>query len=157
MKKPLPLFLAVPFTIFLISCGSTKETTDRSDQAQIAAPAVPPGHCRIVGTIVKVEVVRSAKSDDPCSKAPCLATVRVDEILGYGSGFGRTLHKADEIQVQFRSTLGPTKEILPQITPPLPGLTVGSKFQADLAAGPSPAMTAGEMPSFQADQYRIKE
>jgi hypothetical protein len=157
MKKLLVVLLAVPLTFLLFSCSATKETADQANQPQIAGPAVAPGHCRIVGTIVKIEDSRSAKSDDPCSKAPCVATVRVEEILGYGSGFARTLHKADEIQIQFRSTLGPTKEILPQITPPLPGLAVGSKFQADLAAGPSPMMAGKEIPSFSADQYRIKE
>ncbi|HLA68070.1 MAG TPA: hypothetical protein VJN65_00055 [Bacteroidota bacterium] len=159
MKRPLVVFSAFILILLLISCSSTKDMADQNQNSapQPAGPGVPPSHCRILGTVVKIEDYRSTKSDDPCSKAPCVATVRVEEVLGYGSGFSRTLHKAAEIRVHFRLTLGPTKEILPEVVPPLPGLSVGSRFQADISGGPAPAMQGQGAPDYLTDQYHVKD
>lgn len=100
---------------------------------QLAGEPIPPNHCRIVGTVVAID--QSLKSSDPqspCSKAPCLATVRVDSILGYGSAFGNPIAVGRQVEVMFGFTLSPTKEILPQLTQAYPGLKVGSSFAANV-------------------------
>ena len=160
MKRLPVIFSFLALIFFLVSCSSTKDMADQNQNTkpQPAGPGVAPGQCRIVGTVVKVEMSGSSDETDPCSKAPCLASVRVEEILAYGSGFARTLHKDEEIKVQFRLTLSPTKEILPEIVPPLPGLSVGSKFQADLTGGPVPMMGGQQgAPQYTTDLYQVKK
>ncbi len=159
MKRLPVVFSFLALILLTTSCSSPKEMADQDQKKmpQPAGPGIAPGHCRIVATVMKIESVRSSDPSNPCSKAPCLATVRIDEILGYGSAFGRTLHQGDEMKVQFTLTLGPTKEILPEVTPPLPGLSVGSKFQADIAAGPAPMMGSKDVPPFATDLYKVKD
>ncbi len=154
MKRLSAAFSSMILFVLLLSCSSTKEMTDQKEMPAPTGPGIAPGHCRIVATVVKIENDPSANADDPCSKAPCLATVRVENVLGTGSGFARTLPKGSEIQVRFSLTLGPTKEMLPQVTPPLPGLSVGMKFQADIAGGPG---FKGDGPLYQTALYQVKE
>jgi hypothetical protein len=95
--------------------------------------AIPPNHCRLIGTVLKVHEVESAlNSDDPCSRFPCTATVRVDSIVGYGSAFGGALGIGQEIEVQFLYTLAPSEEAYPSESFSLPGLGDGDRFGADL-------------------------
>ena len=159
MKRLPVIFSFLALILFLVSCSSTKEMADQNQKnaPQSAGPGVAPDHCRIVGTVVKVETSGSSDATDPCSKAPCLATVRVEQILGYGSGFARTLHKDEEIKVRFSLTLSPTKEILPEVVPPLPGLSVGSRFQADITGGRVPMMAGQGAPPYVTDLYQVKK
>ncbi|HLE31217.1 MAG TPA: hypothetical protein VJB38_01275 [Bacteroidota bacterium] len=154
MKRQLAVFPLMILLTLLLSCSSTKEMDDQMEMPPPAGPGIAPGYCRIVATVMKIESDSTPMADDPCSKAPCLATVRVEEVLGMGSGFARTLPKGTEIQVRFSLTLGPTREILPQVTPPLPGLSVGMKFQADIAGGPA---FKADGPLYQAALYQVKE
>lgn len=149
--------------VIVLGCRSTQQESVKSDdgrQEQMKptepGPGVPPDHCRVVGTIVAVTTAIGSNSDDPCAKAPCIAVVKIDEILGYGSAFGTPLKKGKEIRVQFRYTLGPTKEHFPTMSPELPGLTVGSKFQADVRA---PAATIAGEPqtsTFSVGTYTVR-
>ncbi len=125
--------------LLLIDCGASKEERDRADSTRIAnertvilaSTPIPPNHCRVVATILSIEKpVEGSNGKDPCSKAPCLATVRIDSLLGYGSAFPSTMSPGKRIQVKFALTLNSTKELLPEITPALPGLSVGSRFEA---------------------------
>jgi hypothetical protein len=133
--------------MLIVSCRSTKDTaSEMKEEAKIErppdpGPGVPPGHCRIVGTIVSVDPVSSGDANDPCSKAPCSATVKVDEVIGYGSGFTASLGKGSEIKVYFQYTLNPSGESFPGMSPALPGLKQGSRFQADLRSGATMADT----------------
>lgn len=99
---------------------------------------VAPGRCRIVGTLVAVD--STLEQSGPCSKAPCRGTVRVDSVLGYGSAFGNPLAPGNAISVHFAFTLSFTsEELFPTMTQRLPGLAVGSKFQADVESRLTPA------------------
>ncbi len=94
---------------------------------------IPPGKCRFIGTIEKIHDKQlSDNKDDPCSKVPCLATVRIDSVLGYGQSVVRPLAKGERIQVQFMFTLQPSATYFPRLKTVLPGLQVHSTFQADL-------------------------
>jgi hypothetical protein len=122
----------------LMSCSDqTKKAVRDEDQHRPAKPTadqnirISPGKCRIVGTLVSVDPTMD--KEGPCSKAPCRGTVRVDSILGYGSAFGNPIATNTQIQVRFAFTVAPTSEdLFPNMTERLPGLNVGSHFQADL-------------------------
>lgn len=152
------LLFAVAAT--LMSCRSSKENTRetadtvRSMPAQ-PGPGIPPSHCRITGTVLSIDQRRMGGADDPCSKAPCLATIKVDEILGYGSGFTEILGQGKEIKVRFRYTLAPSESLFPNMVPALPGLAVGGKFQTDLLMlGPS--LAGSDESGFIVEQYQRK-
>jgi hypothetical protein len=125
--------------MLLISCGTSKEERGHSDDSQVAkermvirSPVpIPPNTCRVIATIQSIELTSEGANDkDPCGKAPCLATVRIDSVLGFGSAFPSSMSSGKIIQVKFVLTLNSTKEILPEVTPALPGLSVGSRFEA---------------------------
>ncbi len=94
-------------------------------------PTIPPNNCKVIATVEAIDrTLKGANEKDPCGKAPCMATVRIDSVLGFGSAFPSTMTAGKKIQVKFALTLSSTKEMLPEVTPALPGLSVGSKFEA---------------------------
>jgi len=129
--------------LVLFSCKSTQQKKEQAsaDQPQkasslkIGAHDIPPGQCRIIGTIVSIaEIQKPGNADDPCSQAPCQAVIRVDSVLGYGQGFIRPLSKSKEVPITFKFTLSPTKDLFKNMTKTYPGLEVSSKFRATVEA-----------------------
>jgi len=93
--------------------------------------------CRIVGTIAEIDSVNFLDDpSSPCGKYPCFATIIINEILGYGSGFSSKLYKGQEVLVNFKFTLEPTGKIAPELQMELPGLKINDRFIADLEALP---------------------
>ncbi len=155
------IIVAMCLVCFLAACGGSKENgkaggdlKDEMNEDMKASLAmkggpIPPNHCRIVGTIIAVdESYRGSSEGDPCSKAPCMATVRVDSVIGYGSAFGGTVGVGSEISVKFSYTLGPSQEVFPDQSMSLPGMKMGSRFQADV-------QSAGEMLAGGGAKYTI--
>jgi len=128
------LFFVIGFGVFCT--GARQEiSSDKKlpDESTRIVQKVPPNHCRIVGTILSITgTLKTAQADDPLSKVPCLAVVRIDSILGYGSAFTDPLAVGNEISVLFQFTLSPTKDIFPTLQQHYPGLMVGSVLRADL-------------------------
>ncbi|MCH7756334.1 hypothetical protein IH970_14590 [candidate division KSB1 bacterium] len=129
--------------LVLFSCNSTQQKKEQVSAGQpqkassikIGAQDIAPGHCRIIGTIVSIDAIqKTGNADDPCSKEPCRAVVRVESVLGYGQGFIRPLSKSKEVPITFKFTLSPTKDLFQNMTKTYPGLEVGSKFLADVEA-----------------------
>ncbi len=91
---------------------------------------IPPGHAKIVGIIIKIEPVSdSSNLNDPCSKVPCIAFVKVRSV-NYGAGFP-VLTMGKEIKIKFLFTLGKTtKDLFPNMEETYPGLKVGQEFTA---------------------------
>ena len=123
------------------SCSSSKSNYTKNPNEEIARPEairdpVPAGHCRVVATIVNVHPPQQGgKEEDPCRRFPCSATVRVDSVLGYGSGFRSALGPGQVIEARFVYTLAPSREAHPGQAFSLPGLGEGDRFQADLSGG----------------------
>ena len=140
------LFLLGLLATTLFACRSSEQSSsDAKDKTEVQnppdpGPGVPPGQCRIVGTIVAVDPVLSGDANDPCSKAPCKATVRVDMVEGYGMGFEERIGNR-EIEVKFAGTLGEMK--------------VGSRFRASVMMGPAVINDAGKEPEFRIANFTI--
>lgn len=143
VKKYLIASLVLTILIIgLAGCRSHKQggKTD-SDQkqsgdslkaiSQTSAP-VPVNQCRIAGTIIEIDSTLSTDDDSPCSKAACKAVVKIDRVIGYGSGFTKALAPGQTIPVHFNFTLAASQKVLPQANVDLPGLTTGSTFVANL-------------------------
>ena len=143
------------------ACRSSEQSMEKdSTTAKVSlpdqGPGIPPGQCRLVATVTKIEEKVTGTGEDPCSKAPCIAEVRIDEILGYGSAFGGPLATGKSIRVKFTYTTAPTKTIFPDMSPALPGVKVGTRFQADVgSAGPSMDQSNG--PKFAVGQYSVRQ
>ncbi len=141
MNKFLKSFVVLILLLTVISCNSTRQkgeqaSTDQPKNAsslKLDGQNIPPGQCRIIGTIVSInEIKKTGNADDPCSKTPCQAVVRVDSVLGYGQGYVRPLAKSKEVPVTFRFTLSPTEKFFKNMTTTYPGLEEGSTFMADV-------------------------
>ncbi|MBI3006266.1 MAG: hypothetical protein HYY49_12750 [Ignavibacteriales bacterium] len=134
-------FLIVAVTL-LVSCSKQTETaTKDTEEAKSEKPRIrlsmdgmiSVGKCRLIGTVVSIDnQMMSPDTKSPCAQAPCRAIVRVDSILGYGSGFGAPLAVGQEMPMHFAFTLNSTKELFKDMAVQLPGLKVGSRFQADV-------------------------
>ena len=133
MKKLLP-FLAV-LGLLLAGCSSSKTAT-QNDTA--LAKGIPPGQCRIMADVIKIDTTFSGNSEnDPCSKAPCTAWIKVKKIIGYGAG-SVGLNSGDTLKAKFAFTLNPTdQKTFPTLKVNYPGLNEGSSFEADVQLMPS--------------------
>ena len=152
------LLLLAALMLALAGCKSSDETKgDKDTQAAVQQkpdlppPGIAPGRCRLVATVVSVDPTLSVMAGDPCGTAPCLAVVRIQEVLGYGSSFGSVLGKGQEVNVRFRYTL---KESL---QPKLPGLDVGSVFQAEVEMAGPVMMGETRVADYLIESYVVRE
>jgi len=127
--------IPVIFSLYLIGCASSSTATRDEIYSN---KNIPPGLCRISATIIKIDSTLLGNSEnDPCSKAPCTAWVKIGKIIGYGAG-SAVLNSGDTIKTKFAFTLNPTtKETFPALKVNLPGLTEGSSFVADIQLIPN--------------------
>ena len=155
--------MALISLLVLFSCNSTHQKKEQVSPGQpqkassikIGAQDIPPGHCRIIGTIVSIDAIqKTGNADDPYSKAPSRAVVRVDSVLGYGQGFIRPLSKSKEVPITFKFTLSPTKDLFKNMTKTYPGLEMGSKFLADVEAQ---QLLGTESFQYSISQYEVKK
>jgi hypothetical protein len=118
---------AIASLIFLSGCSSPKENKTLSESD------IPPGHAQIVGVVSKIEPVSDdASLTGPCSKAPCIALVKVTSAV-YGASFPQLVMEKD-IRVKFNFTLEKTtKELFPNMKEEYPGLKEGQEFTALVA------------------------
>ena len=102
-------FSAIFFLILiLLSCTSSKEP-------QTTLPSeINPNSCRINGTIISIDEIN--ESSGPCSNHPCVATVKINYVIGTGFGLKVPLVKNDTIKIKFEFTLSETsKELFPTL------------------------------------------
>lgn len=124
--KSITTLILISFLILLIvSCSSTKEP-------QTTLPSnIDPNNCRINGTIISIEEIIDPSG--PCSTNPCVAKVKISNVIGTGSSFKIPLVKNDTINVKFAFTLSKTsKDLFPDFNKSFPGLKIEDKFIADV-------------------------
>jgi hypothetical protein len=121
------LTCAILLVVVIAGCRSSRP------EPALFPETIPPNHCRVVGTVMAIDPsLSSAQPNDPCAKAPCRASIRIDEVVGYGAAFTPPLSKGDVIEVQFAFTTGDTRSIFPDLAQHFPGVTTGTKVKADL-------------------------
>lgn len=127
IKKYSFTILVIIVSILLLNCSTPKENKT------LIESKIPPGHAKIVGVITEIEPVSdSSKLNDPCSKAPCIALVKISSAV-YGAAFP-SFSMDDEIRIKFLFTLEKTtKELFPDMEETYPGLKVGQEFTALVA------------------------
>lgn len=131
--------------LLFAGCGATASTGDTGgrdsllsiDTSTAASEAsVRAGTCRIVGRLVAVDSSSiTSNPSDPCSRTPCRGFVVVEELLGIGSDFPHYLiQRGDRVTITFPGTLLPHDEHFNgMLVNSYPGLTVGTRFKADVA------------------------
>lgn len=131
-------FFLMVVCLSLFSCRPSQVDKNNSGDSSkplvpIAGENLPPNSCRVVATVLSIDpILKSRNEKDPCSKAPCQVTVRVDSILGYGAAFSKPIAAGNTISVTFAFTAAPTKEILPALSQSYPGVAKGTIFLADI-------------------------
>ncbi len=138
--------MALTLSILLLNCSSPKENN------KLKVSDISPGTAKIVGTITEIEPVsNNSNPTNPCSKAPCIALVKVSSAR-YGAAFPQ-LVMGKEIRIKFRFTLAKsTKELFPNMEEEYPGLKVGDEFTAIVSTIISVDETA---PKFQINGYEL--
>lgn len=145
-----PMVFLVGAILSLNACRSARH----SPTPTVDAERIPPNACKVVVTVVAIDSTRyGSGGDDPCSKAPCKARVRIVEVLGYGVAFPVVLASGDVVPVHFAFTTAPTREILPSLTKAFPGVTVGSTITTTLIGL---QQIGSEKPSFTIYGYTLK-
>jgi hypothetical protein len=139
MNRILLVFLGT-IALTVVACRSSEDSASKEKEMTEMqkppdpGPGVPPGHCRVVAEVVRL---------DDCPEAPCSGAVKISEVLGYGSAFNAPLPTGSEVAVLFTKTVK--------------GLKQGSIFQADLAN--ATVLIKGskdEQPSFTVSSYVIR-
>ncbi|WP_147275777.1 hypothetical protein [Adhaeribacter pallidiroseus] len=124
-------------------------------QKQIALPGIAPGHCRMLGMVTAISPQPDATATGICGQTPCRAKVKILKIIGYGHSFNQTLVPNKEINAYFVFSLKPTAQLLPDLTPPLPGLKVNSTFIADVSTNTE--VVGNSPPWYQVELYQVQE
>ena len=123
--------------IFFFSAAGCVSSKNISSGKMEAGQNIPPGQCRVEAQVIRIDSTLSGVGSDPCSKAPCIAWIKIKNVIGYGAG-GGALNSGDTLKAKFAFTLAPTtKETFPTLNENLPGLTKGSSFTADIQLLPS--------------------
>lgn len=139
--------IAFIFFIFLqifIGCSQTPQYKSSLSES------INPNTCRIVGTVEAIEDFKDTSG--PCSTQPCVATVKINNIISRGMGFTEVLSSNDIIHLKFEFTLNPTsEEMFPKLKKKFPGLKIGDKFKGDIEKVLSIKVEGIETP----DIYRI--
>ena len=131
--------------------------TDTNDQAkrnvqQMQKEIIPAGFCRVMGTVVEIDSsLLSDISTDPCAKAPCRVKLRIDQILGYGSGFSQPMIAGSVIETFFAYSTADTRGLVKNLQHHFPGVQVGTVIQTDLS---KKAQTLGQ-PSLKPIIYKV--
>ncbi len=131
------------FGLIMIGCASNKSLVSEKTHTGIS---VAPGECRVTAEIIKVDsTLVGGPASDPCSKAPCLAWIKINKVIGYGAG-SSTINSGDTLKAKFAFTLAPAgRENFPTLKESLPGLKLGSLFETDVQLMPSyPALKEKE-------------
>ena len=128
-KSFITLFILL-LSLIYIGCSTSKKEKTRP---KLAIEKIPPGHAEINGEITKILPIEASDNpNDPCSKAPCFALVKVKGI-SYGAGF-QTINMNEDIKIRFAFTLEPTsKDLFPNMEEKYPGLKIGDNFTALVA------------------------
>ena len=140
--KVLLMVLAVVSIFSTTGCVSSKEI---ASEKELYNQNVPPGQCRILAQVLKIDsILPTNNGNDPCSKAPCTALVKIKNLIENRAG--SVLNNGDTLKTKFAFTLNPTnKETFPTLNESLPGLTEGSTFEADIQLLPTnPSSTTKE-------------
>lgn len=124
-KNKLILYAVLFVILLLISCSSNKTSQNT------LSSHVSPNNCRINGTVVSIEEIREKTGH--CSTEPCLAKVKINNVIETGSSFSKPLIKGDTIKIKFEFTLAETnKDLFPALNFVLPGLSSGDSFIGDV-------------------------
>ena len=74
----------------------------------------------------------STDKNSPCSKTPCWAKVKVDNVIGIGQG-GPSVSIGDTLYTRFAFTLAETtEELIPNLDKRMPGLNITDSFEANI-------------------------
>lgn len=157
MKSNFLNFYLLIFLLFGFACKppvAIQSSTEKNSKRENISASVSPNACKIIGTVIRIDSVLSVDTASPCSKVPCSAVVRVEEVISCGVGFGSRLNNGNEIEIYFALTLSPiNNELFPNLDLKLPGLKVGSKFMAEVESRKMP-MKKGM--AFLVYDYRLK-
>ncbi len=142
MKTQICFLIFSILYLLLISCQSPElndkstRTPDELNAGSESPPKsisvlhskIPPEHCRMIAAVVTVD----SDSEHPCAVAPCMVTVRVDSIIGYGSAFSPPLSKGREFEVLLDINSSSTGNLSPDAMEKGPDFPVGLTFEADI-------------------------
>lgn len=128
--KPICLYLLI--ILLFLSCKTDKNVINIQQSSDIANSSI--NGCVISGTIISIDNnLELSDSLSPCSKVPCIAKVKINQVLERGSGITTTIEDGMEINVHFVFTLSPTTDkLFPNIQKHYTGLNVNDKFKANI-------------------------
>ena len=143
MRNLISISLITLMLFLVFACSTEKNKSTETAEKQMDPPkhqlypkeVISVGKCRVEATVVEI-LEPSAKTNekDPCSKFPCVAKIKIDKIIGYGSAFPAVFNSEQIISVKFTTTLMPSAVVDPESGQKLPGLEKGDSFKADISS-----------------------
>ena len=92
--------------------------------------------CKIEATILSIDsLLNQENPGSPCSKTPCIARIKINEILKMGQMCGPMIYRGAELKVYFAFTLSETtKDLFPDLVVHYPGLKKNDTFVTSIAS-----------------------
>jgi len=122
------------FLILFLSCKTNKNIIKENKYKNSGLANCSPNGCIISGTILFIyPTLDTNDSLSPCSKAPCNAKIKIEQVLEYGNRLSSNIYEGLEMNLHFVFTLYPTTNDLFHDTKKyFPGLKINDKFNANL-------------------------
>ncbi|HIN40569.1 MAG TPA: hypothetical protein EYM84_09885 [Flavobacteriales bacterium] len=128
------LFILIWFLI-IIGCNLNKDTilSNKAKRLNVTDAQISPSEvsgCKVKAKIISIDTLKSRNNpDSPCSKNPCIANIKIEEIIKMGALCGPMLYQGAELKVYFAFTLSETtKELFPDLIAHYPGLKKNDTF-----------------------------
>ena len=126
--------LLLIFTVALGCKTSKNPQAENREEKKAVAPAAPRSinGCYARATILEIlpDVIHG-NPDNPCSRTPCFARIRIDRVINRGMECDGSVQGGAELKVYFSCSLVQTGEALfPGMNASYPGLEINDKFAA---------------------------
>lgn len=121
------------FFLLILTASCSSNNTSKKETVEISQIKITKEFSAIAGTIISIDSIRtSTDKNSPCSKTPCWAKVKVDNVIGIGQG-GPSVSIGDTLYTRFAFTLAETtEELIPNLDKRMPGLNITDSFEANI-------------------------
>ena len=141
---------AILIIALLTACGNrTKKIVCNNDPSTVTATNIDkededlmmqdinessPKNSRVIAKVVAIQnsSPEDIQMNSFCEAHPCMAKIEFMAMTHHGANFHRQYNEGDTIEARFVFTLDATDDIFPELNQPLPGLTKGDFFEAEL-------------------------
>lgn len=125
------LFGCSPKNTAVIESAPAKEIKS-SDEDDEMGELQAASNSKVLAQLVSKSKMDGVSVESPCHATECIGSFEIKAFIQYGANFHGQLEEGQVVQAEFEFTLSETSGAFPELNHPLPGLSVGDYFEAEL-------------------------